>query len=608
MRSLAMLLSSTMLVTASALAQEGTVTDRTIQTHVYEPKPIEPTEAEIAKLELPPGFELSVYARDLGNPRIISSAGEGRVYVTRRESGDLLLLEDTDRDGAADRRRIVAARPQLHGIAIDGDEMWLITVEDIYRTTINADGSLAPLQRIVDDLPAGGQHPNRTLAKGPDGMLYVSVGSTCNACDETDPQHATMLRMRPDGSEREIFASGLRNTIGFAWHPETQELWGLDHGIDWLGNDDQPEELNRITWRSKYGWPYIYADGRENPQDEPPAEISVEAWRRASTSPVLTYTAHSAPMQMTFGTAGSLPDEYDGDAFATMRGSWNRKPPSGYEVVRIDFEDGKPVAIEPFLSGFVREEGGGHGYLARPVGLAMTEDGSMLVGDDSNGIIYRVRWTGERSVETAGAATGTDNEGRDSGASVGQPAVEPSSPAALQPGHGPSTLAMTAVQPTSSERLQVSSTSFGDGEAIPALHGQDGHRASPPLTWSGGPEGTRSYALLVEDPDAKSPTPFVHWLAYDVPGTVTSLPESIAALPKVREPVALLQGANSFGSTGWYGPKAEDVGGAHRYHVQVFALDQTLGLPPGANREEVLAAMDGHVLSVGELIGTFGGG
>jgi glucose/arabinose dehydrogenase len=134
----------------------------------------------------------------------------------------------------------------MHGIAIDGRKMYLVTVNDVHATEINADAALQELRRIIDDLPDGGQHPTRTLAVGPDGMLYVTVGSTCNACDETDPESATVLRATPDGKQRRIFASGRRNTIGLDWHPATAELWAMDMGIDWLGDDDQPEELNRL--------------------------------------------------------------------------------------------------------------------------------------------------------------------------------------------------------------------------------------------------------------------------------------------------------------------------------------------------------------------------
>jgi len=135
----------------------------------------------------------------------------------------------------------------MHGIAIDGSKVYLVTVHDIYVADLQDDGSFGELVSIVDDLPDAGQHADRTIAVGPDGMLYVSVGSTCNACNEPNPENATILQVKPDGSARKILASGLRNTIGFAFEPKTGALYGADHGIDWLGDDQQPEEINCPT-------------------------------------------------------------------------------------------------------------------------------------------------------------------------------------------------------------------------------------------------------------------------------------------------------------------------------------------------------------------------
>jgi glucose/arabinose dehydrogenase len=362
--------------------------------HVLEPAKLPPTEDTTARLQVPSGFRVSRFADGLGKPRMLAVSPAGHVYVTRRETGDVLLLHDADGDGRADVRHVVARRPQVHGIALSDSRAYLATVKEVFVADIASDGRFGEPRRIIDDLPDGGQHPNRTLAIGPDGMLYVSVGSTCNACPETNPEHATLLRARPDGRSRTIFASGLRNTIGFGWHPETRELWGMDHGIDWLGDDEQKEELNLLVDGEQYGWPYIYADSRHNPQPEPPGELSMEEWAKMSRPPVLLYTAHSAPMQLAFYGGAQFPPEYRGDAFVAMRGSWNRKPPSGYEVVRIRFEQGKPVAFEPFATGFLVEQDGGWAFIGRPTGVAVAADGALLVSDDTNGVVYRIAYGG----------------------------------------------------------------------------------------------------------------------------------------------------------------------------------------------------------------------
>ena len=238
----------------------------------------------------------------------------------------------------------------------------------------------------------------------PDGKLYISVGSTCNACSEANPENATILRVEPDGSSRQIFASGLRNTIGYGFEPATGELYGMDHGIDWLGDAAQPEELNHIVEGHKYGWPYVYADSRFNPQDDPPGKIPMSEWAAQSAEPVGLYTPHAAPMQLVFYTGSQFPHAYRGDAFVAMHGSWNRKPPSGYEVLRIHFENGRPVTFEPFVTGFLTTtDDGGFGQLGRPVGLAMAADGSLLMADDSNGVIYRIGYEGGGHQEEAKA-------------------------------------------------------------------------------------------------------------------------------------------------------------------------------------------------------------
>ena len=199
-------------------------------------------------------------------------------------------------------------------------KVYLATVNDVYVADVKPDGTFGELQRIINDLPDGGQHPNRTLGIGPDGMLYISAGSTCNACAETSPESATILRASKDGKSRTIFAKGLRNTIGFDWQPGSGALYGMDHGIDWLGDQEQVEELNKIDQGKQYGWPYIYGKSQFNPQDDPPNGITLEQWAKQSTEPQLGYTAHSAPMQMAFYDGNAFPSEYSGDAFIAMRG------------------------------------------------------------------------------------------------------------------------------------------------------------------------------------------------------------------------------------------------------------------------------------------------
>ena len=374
---------------SSLLAQQqDSIISETITGHIYKPKIVAPTDARISSLQLPSGFKIEKFAENLGSPRIVEVSPQGNIYVTTREN-EVILLKDTNSDGKVDEQQTVATKDQAHGLAFHENMLYLITVNEVFRAPINEDGSIGELERIIENLPDGGQHPNRTMAFGPDGMLYISVGSTCNACDETREENATILRAAPDGSNRKIFAKGLRNTIGFDWHPQTNELYGMDHGIDWLGDNEQKEELNHITEGANYGWPYIYADGKYNEADEP-KDMTWEEYAEKTTEPVMLFTAHSAPMNLKFYKGKMFPENYKNSALVTFRGSWNRKPASGYKIMKVGFENGKPAKAEDFVTGFLTDDGTSR--FARLVGLAELPDGSVLVTDDEHGIIYRITY------------------------------------------------------------------------------------------------------------------------------------------------------------------------------------------------------------------------
>jgi len=569
--------------------------DVTVIGHVLEPKRISARKI-LSNIALPKGFEINVFAQDLINPRMIAVADSGAVYVTRREVGDVIKLVDANHDGVAEHQEVVANRPGMHGIAIDGNNVYLATVNSLYKTTIQPDGKFAPLERFVDDLPDGGQHPNRTLAVGPDGKLYVSVGSTCNACDETNPESATILQMNTDGTARKIFASGLRNTIGFDFEPGTGELYGMDHGIDWLGDNEQHEELNHIVKGKQYGWPYIYDDGKFNPQDEPPGDITLQEWAARSINPVGYYTPHAAPMQMTFYTGTQFPEDYRGDAFIALRGSWNRKPPAGYEVARVHFAGGKPVKFEAFAQGFLAEKRNKWRHYGRLAGLAQAKDGSLLLADDTNGIIYRIAYTGSNNhTRPLGPPTNSFN------ANV---RVTGEAPLPLDGFHS-NNLAFQLVGGGNQNSLPLQSSSFPSGAIIPIKFAAEGENISPPLKWSAGPKGTKSYVIIMEDPDVAQNPPFVHWLLYNLPVDLVELPKGIPPLPELAKPKGAMQGKNDYGAIGYVGPNPPLGDGAHHYYFQIFAIDTLLDLPVGSTREELIEGMQGHVLSSGYMTGLY---
>lgn len=363
-------------------------TSAQIQGYVFYPALQPASDENVARLKVPSGFMVTKFAEGMGKPRILATSEKGHVYASDREAGIVMMLMDTNGDGVADDKKTVASIKQVHGLHIYNGKMYMATVKEVFVADMNADGTLGQPRMLINDLPDGGQHPNRTLAFGPDDKMYISVGSTCNACPEPNPENATLLRAEADGSNRKVFAKGLRNTIGFGWHPETGELWGMDHGIDWLGDDEQKEELNQIKQGADYGWPYIYGEGKYNPGDRPKGDTTYQQYLQKTTLPSLTYQAHSAPMAMAFYTGSQFPQDYRNDAFVAMRGSWNRSSPVGYKIARVHFENGKPVRFEDFVTGFTVDNNKAH--FGRLVGVAVHSDGSLLFSDDTNGVIYRV--------------------------------------------------------------------------------------------------------------------------------------------------------------------------------------------------------------------------
>jgi len=244
---------------------------------------------------------------------------------------------------------------------MSGEQLYLAGENTIWVADLAADGALGEPAVVIDDLPDSDQHGRHTLAFGPDGMLYVSVGSSCNVCIETEPETATILRMNADRTERTIFASGLRNTLARGWHPETGELWGMDQGSDWRGEDQPPEELNAIVEGGNYGWPCCFGDGETDVYGPyVPAGSTLEQYCGLTDVPALNYQAHSSPIGMVYYDGDQFPDDYQGDAFVAMRGSWNRDPETGYKIVHVQFEDGQPVAIEDFITGWLVEDDAAH--------------------------------------------------------------------------------------------------------------------------------------------------------------------------------------------------------------------------------------------------------
>jgi glucose/arabinose dehydrogenase len=333
------------------------------------------------RLQVPEGFSVQLWAADVPNARMLRVTEAGDLLVSQPRRGQVTLLE---RDGG--RRVLLQDLDRPHGLALhDG---WLYVAESGAIGRIRFDAATrateGAFERIVTGLPAGGNHWTRTIGIGPDGALYVSIGSSCNVCLEKDPRRAAIVRYRLDGSGEEIVATGIRNAVGFDWHPETKVLWATDNGRDLLGDDFPPCELNAIQPGGFYGWPYANGDRVPDP-DYGAGEAARIA---ASIPPAHRFRAHNAPLGMTFLRGEQLPASYRHAALAALHGSWNRTRKDGYKVVSLHWRDDGTIEERDFLWGFLADED----VIGRPVDVAEGPDGAVYVSDDYAGAIWRVAY------------------------------------------------------------------------------------------------------------------------------------------------------------------------------------------------------------------------
>lgn len=336
------------------------------------------------QLTVPPGFKVSVFAENLNGLRYLALGPGGVVYGSRPGSrsdpnGAVVRLPDANGDGVADSVVVVASGLQRpFGIAFRGDTMYVAEEKSVKRFD---PGAAAPVT-VVSRIPGGTGHSTRTIVFGTDGKMYVSVGSSCNICDESDSMRAAVVQFNRDGSGGRVFARGLRNSVGLALHPTTGALWATNNDRDQLGDDIPPERINIVKDGKHYGWPQCYLPGQRNPEYATADCSTVEP-------PAITFQAHSAPLGINFYTGTAFPADYRGDAFVAYHGSWNRSVPTGTKVVRVQVENGRPVGIDDFVTGWQRPDGSRWG---RPVGVVATPDGALLVSDDMGGKIWRVTY------------------------------------------------------------------------------------------------------------------------------------------------------------------------------------------------------------------------
>lgn len=340
----------------------------------------------LEKLKLPPGFKISVYAQNVTGARSMALSPNGTLYVGTRETGALYAIPDLNKDGKGDFV-VTLGSSMFHpnGVAFKDGSLYVAEINRVLRYD-NIDKRLnnPPKPVVVNaSLPDKTHHGQKYLCFGPDGWLYIPVGAPCNVCESKDPRFASLMRMKPDGSSLEVFASGIRNTVGFDFHPVTKEIWFTDNGRDWLGDNIPPEELNHAPRKGMhFGFPYCHGGDISDPKfgkNRPCSEF---------TPPDMKLPAHVAALGIRFYTGKMFPAQYKNAAFLCEHGSWNKSTPDGYRVDVVYFQDNKPVKREPFISGWLQSSG----VWGRPVDAVLMPDGSMLVSDDHAGAIYRISY------------------------------------------------------------------------------------------------------------------------------------------------------------------------------------------------------------------------
>ncbi len=339
----------------------------------------------LGKIRLPEGFHISIYTDQTPNARSLALGDDGTVYVGTMDEGKVYALRDDDHDGKADKVLTLAAGlNDPNGVAFFKGDLYIAEIGRIVKLKDIAAHLADPPKPIVvfDGYPKDRHHGWKYLRIGPDGKLYVPVGAPCNICLSEKEIYASLTRLDVDGRNLEIYARGIRNTVGFDWNPQTGELFFTDNGRDWLGDDVPPEELNAAPKAGMhFGYPFCHGGDIADPEFG-----NLQACSRF-TPPAWKFPAHVAALGIRFYQGRQFPAQYQGQLFVAQHGSWNRSTPQGYRVVLVKFKDGKPVADMIFADGWLQANGD---VLGRPVDVLELADGSLLVSDDLKGVVYRI--------------------------------------------------------------------------------------------------------------------------------------------------------------------------------------------------------------------------
>lgn len=344
------------------------------------------TRFNLDKVKLPPGFGISVFAI-VPNARSMCWGANGTLFVGNRNADKVYAVTDLDQDGKADSVYVVDSDLVTpNGVAFRDGSLYVAEISRILRYD-SIEGRLSnPPDPVVvyDKYPTETHHGWKFISFGPDGKLYVPVGAPCNICERKERVFSSITRINPDGTGMEVYAHGVRNSVGFAWHPDTKELWFTENGRDQLGDDIPGDELNNAPKAGMhFGYPYIHQG------DTPDPEFGKGKKASDYTPPAQKLGPHVAALGMRFYTGAMFPAEYKNRIIFAEHGSWNRSTPLGYRIMMVTLEGNKAVKYEPFAQGWLQ---GNNDVLGRPVDVEVAKDGALLISDDKNGAIYRVTY------------------------------------------------------------------------------------------------------------------------------------------------------------------------------------------------------------------------